>query len=268
MEKAYRLMVVDDERIVREAIASHIPWETYGIRVVFTAANALEALEYLQNNQAELILADIRMPVMDGIELLKRAKRLDAETDFIILSGYADFSYAQEALRHGARDYLLKPLDEAALVTAVLKCKNEKENRRFLKEIGTNPALTRILPESQKQKTYSQTIQKTLRTVQEEISNEELSLKWISANKLFLNENYLSKVFQKEVGQKFSAYLLERRMMLAMELLAKDGDTLISEVARTAGFGDNSQYFSSTFKKYTGYTPTEFKKYIREAGEK
>lgn len=134
--------------------------------------------------------------------------------------------------------------------------------------IGRNPALTRILPEMQKQKTYSQTIQKILRTVQEEISNEELSLKWISANKLFLNENYLSKVFQKEVGQKFSAYLLERRMMLAMEMLAKDSDTLISEVAREAGFGDNSQYFSSTFKKYTGYTPTEFKKYIREAKEK
>ena len=253
MENTYRLMVVDDERIVREAIASHIPWETYGISVVFAAANALEALEYLQNNQAELILADIRMPVMDGIELLKRAKRLNAETDFIILSGYADFSYAQEALRHGARDYLLKPLDEAALVNAVLKCKNEKESRRFLNVIGTSPALTRILPETQR--TYSQTIQKILQTVQEEISNEELSLKWISANKLFLNENYLSKVFQKEVGQK-------------MEILAKDVDALISEVARTAGFGDNSQYFSSSFKKYTGYTPTEFKKYIREAREK
>ncbi len=266
MENTYRLMVVDDERIVREAIASHIPWETYGISVVFAAANALEALEYLQNNQAELILADIRMPVMDGIELLKRAKRLNAETDFIILSGYADFSYAQEALRHGARDYLLKPLDEAALVNAVLKCKNEKESRRFLNVIGTSPALTRILPETQR--TYSQTIQKILQTVQEEISNEELSLKWISANKLFLNENYLSKVFQKEVGQKFSAYLLERRMTLAMEILAKDVDALISEVARTAGFGDNSQYFSSSFKKYTGYTPTEFKKYIREAREK
>ena len=268
MESTYRLMVVDDERIVREAIASHIPWETHGISVVLAAANALEALEYLQNNQAELILADIRMPVMDGIELLKRVKRLNAETDFIILSGYADFSYAQEALRCGARDYLLKHLDEAALVNAVLKCKDEKESRRFLNGIGRNPALTRILPEMQKQKTYSQTIQKILRTVQEEISNEELSLKWISANKLFLNENYLSKVFQKEVGQKFSAYLLERRMMLAMEMLAKDSDTLISEVAREAGFGDNSQYFSSTFKKYTGYTPTEFKKYIREAKEK
>ena len=104
--------------------------------------------------------------------------------------------------------------------------------------------------------------------MQEEISNEELSLKWISAQKLFLNENYLSKVFQKEVGQKFSAYLLDRRMMLAMEMLARDGDALILDVARAAGFGENSQYFSSSFKKYTGYTPTEYKKYIKEAKDK
>ncbi len=268
MGNVYRMMVVDDERIVREAIASHIRWEDHGITVVKTAANAVEALEYFQENPVDLILTDIKMPVMDGIALLKRVKALREDVDFIILSGYADFAYAQEAIRYGAKDYLLKPLDEAALVNVVLKCKNDREGRQFLSSLWQNPALSRILPKKEQGSRYSQTIQKILQVVQEEISNEELSLKWISAQKLFLNENYLSKVFQKEVGQKFSAYLLDRRMMLAMEMLARDGDALILDVARAAGFGENSQYFSSSFKKYTGYTPTEYKKYIKEAKDK
>ncbi len=266
MENAYRMMVVDDERIVREAIASHIPWKDYGVTVA-KAANAVEALEYFQKNPVELILADIKMPVMDGIALLKRVKALREDVDFIILSGYADFAYAQEALRYGAKDYLLKPVDESALINIVLKCKNDREGRQFLSSLWQNPALSRILPEKEKGGRYSQTIQKILQVVQEEISNEELSLKWISSEKLFLNENYLSKMFQKEVGQKFSSYLLDRRMMLAMEMLARDGDALVLDVARAAGFGENSQYFSSSFKKYTGYTPTEYKKYIKEARE-
>lgn len=92
MGNVYRMMVVDDERIVREAIASHIRWEDHGITVVKTAANAVEALEYFQENPVDLILADIKMPVMDGIALLKRVKALREDVDFIILSGYVDLA--------------------------------------------------------------------------------------------------------------------------------------------------------------------------------
>ena len=136
MGNVYRMMVVDDERIVREAIASHIRWEDHGITVVKTAANAVEALEYFQENPVDLILADIKMPVMDGIALLKRVKALREDVDFIILSGYADFGYAQEALRAGARDYLLKPLDEAALVNVVLSVKTIGRGGSFCRLFG------------------------------------------------------------------------------------------------------------------------------------
>ncbi len=268
MEETYRMMVVDDERIVREAIASHIPWQDHGITVVKAAPNAIEALEYFQNNPVELILADIKMPVMDGIALLKRVKSIRKDVDYIILSGYADFGYAQEALRYGARDYLLKPLDEAALINVVLKCKNEREGNQFLSSIRQNPMLSRILPKEEPYGRYSQTVQKILQVVQEEIANEELSLKWISAQKLFLNENYLSKIFRKEMGQNFSSYVLDRRMMLAMEMMAGDGDARILDVARATGFGENPQYFSACFRKYTGYTPTEYKRYIKEVQKK
>lgn len=262
MENTYRIMIVDDERIVREAIASHISWEEHGITVV-AAANALEALEYISAKEVDLMLVDIKMPVMDGIQLLKRVKEQKPTIEVIILSGYADFTYAQEALRYGARDYLLKPLEEAALMNVILKCRDERRGRQLLSAMHSH--LVPGMPEQFSGiKHYSQTIQKIIKTVQEELSNEELSLKWISNQKLFLNENYLSKVFQKEVGKKFTAYLLEQRMLVAMRLLAGE-DALILDVARASGFGENSQYFSSTFKKYTGYTPTEYKKYIKSS---
>lgn len=259
MADVYKILIVDDERIVREAIASHIPWESHGVSVVKVAANAIEALEYLNEHEVDLVLVDIRMPAINGIELLRRIRAEDKETECIILSGYADFSYAQEALRFGARDYLLKPLEENMLVNAVLKCRDEKRARD-----ASNPEASESVMSQPVRHRYSNTVNHIITIVEEEISNEELSLKWISSQKLFLNENYLSKIFQKEVKQKFSAYLLERRMLLAMQLLAEDTDPLILNVASATGFGNNPGYFASSFKKYTGYTPTEYKRRLRK----
>lgn len=267
MSDVYKIMIVDDERIVRESIASQIAWETYGILVEKVAANAVEALEYLEKHTVDLMLVDIRMPVMDGIELLGRVRAAGRETACIILSGYADFSYAQEAMRFGARDYLLKPLEESALVEAVLKCREEKLRHQFLDQIQLLHG--REEPEADiarkgGQRRFSNTVNHIIAIVEEEIANENLNLKWISQQKLFLNENYLGKIFQKEVKQKFSAYLLERRMLLAMHMLAGRADPLVADVAAAIGFGNNPGYFASTFKKYTGYTPTEYKKKLRE----
>lgn len=267
MENDYKIMIVDDERIVRESIASYIAWEKYQITVVNTSANAIEALEYIEEHEVNLILADIRMPVMDGIELLKHVRSRKWDIDFVILSGYADFDYAREAIRYGVKDYLLKPLDETALISVVLKCRDSRNNQQFINSINQTPIFKNIPNSSDKKNNYSQTINKIIQLVEEEIANEKLSLKWISSQKLFLNENYLGKVFQKEVKQKFSSYLLERRMLLAMQLLAGNIDATILDVAQSAGFGDNSQYFSTAFKKYTGYTPTDYKRKIKESKE-
>lgn len=263
MKRMYNVMVVDDEPIVREAVVSQVPWEKHGITAA-AASNAIEALEYLKGHEVDLMLVDIKMPVIDGIELLKRVQEQHLDVDFIILSGYADFCYAQQAMRQGARDYLLKPLDEATLLRAVLDCREAREKRDFMRNMRDNPSIRSKEPAPAAAAGYSRTVTRILKIVEEEIANEELSLKWISSQKMFLNENYLSKLFQKEVKQRFSSYLLDRRMMLAMQLLGGDRDVLILDVARETGFGENAQYFSSTFKRYTGYTPSEYRKMIRQ----
>ena len=103
------LAVVDDEPQIRESIMHKIPWKQYGFEQVSGAASAEEALELLRKNPVDVCLCDIRMTGKSGLDLIEFASREQLKTRFIILSGYGNFSYAQQALRLGASDYLLKP---------------------------------------------------------------------------------------------------------------------------------------------------------------
>jgi YesN/AraC family two-component response regulator len=261
MKENYKVMVVDDEQIMLDAIATQMPWEKYQISIVKTAAHAIEAMEYLQNYEVNLILVDIRMPVINGIGFIQIAREQNRALEFIAISGYADFSYVQQVLRLGARDYLLKPFDEATLLKAVQDAKAEWEQRRFFSDLQ-NIVINKPDTASGTHAAYSGPVSQVLRIIDDEIGNKDLTLKWICAQRLFLNENYLCKKFQEEVKQRFSAYLFEHRMILAMRLIAKTPNVHIQAVARETGFGDNAQYFSISFKKYTGYTPTEYRRHI------
>lgn len=264
MSDLYRVMVVDDEPIVRSAIADQIPWEKHQIRIVKTAAHGVEALDYLRENQVELMLVDVRLPVMDGLELIRQVRQMNRGIEFVVISGYSDFAYAQQAMRLGVRDYILKPVDEASLLAAVKAGRDAWEQKRFTRQLRAGGAVA-IPAEAAPPQHHSPTITRLLAIVEEEIANENLSLKWISAEKMFLNENYLSKLCQKELHQRFSAYLLERRMLTAMRLMMHHPDMMIQEIARETGFGSNSQYFSIAFKKYSGCTPTEYRRLLSNA---
>ena len=266
MAETYRIMVIDDEEFVREAVATLVPWAQYQIEVVRTAQNAIEALEYLREHEVNLLLADIRLPVMDGLELVRRAREQNPQLDFIMISGYADFEYARQAMRYGALDYLLKPLNAVSLLSAVRRAQERWEQRQFARRLQ-GLGMDMAYQEPGGRASYSPTVSQLLSIVNEEIANEDLSLKWISSERMYLNETYLSKLFQKEVGQKFTAYLVQQRMMLAMRLMLRVPDAMIQSVAEQTGFGDNAQYFSIVFKKYTGMTPSEFRKKLGKGQE-
>lgn len=108
-----KVLLVDDEPIIAQGISVLIDWEKYGYEIVDTANNGQEALEFLKNNPVDLILADVKMPVMDGISLLKtiREEQL-SDAFFVIISGYGDFSYAQQAIKYKCTDYILKPVQK------------------------------------------------------------------------------------------------------------------------------------------------------------
>lgn len=131
-----RVMLVDDEPFILEGLSVLIDWEEQGCQIVKKAANGKEALDYLMNNEADLVFADIKMPVMTGIELLQavREERI-SDAYFVIVSGYNDFHYAQSALRYDALEYLLKPVGAEGLIKVIDKVKNKQESYASVSEV-------------------------------------------------------------------------------------------------------------------------------------
>lgn len=107
----YKVMIVDDESWAIRGIRSAFDWGKYGFEIAGQFTSAYKAWDAIQTTEPDLVFTDIRMPDISGLELMKKAKTLGLGTEFVIVSGYAEFEYAQEALRYGALDYFLKPLD-------------------------------------------------------------------------------------------------------------------------------------------------------------
>ena len=126
----YKIMVVDDEKAIRQYLPKLLDFEEEGFVFVEAAQNGAEALEKKQINKPDLILLDITMPIMTGLDFLKELRKKDTTTKVIILSGYSDFEYAIQAMRYGAEDYLTKPVDEKQLLNLIRKVKAELDETR------------------------------------------------------------------------------------------------------------------------------------------
>ena len=105
----YRLLIVDDETQIREGLKRMLNWKEYGIEVCAEAGNGEQALALIEQLEPHIVLTDIKMPVMNGLELLFELKKMDLDTKAVVLSGYEDFSLVRKAMKYGAVDYLLKP---------------------------------------------------------------------------------------------------------------------------------------------------------------
>lgn len=120
-----KLLIVDDEKTIRETIAKLIDWEKLGITLIGSAENGLEALNMILDESPEIVMTDIRMPGLSGLDLIRQIHVLNQDTQFIILSGYEEFEYAKEAMRYGIRHYLLKPCNEEQIIDAILSVKSD-----------------------------------------------------------------------------------------------------------------------------------------------
>ncbi len=123
-----KVMLVDDEPIILEGLTVLLDWESEGCNIVKQASNGKEAYEYLQENQVDLVLTDIKMPIMTGLELLEKIRTEKiSDAYFAILSGYNDFVFAQKAIQYSCMEYMLKPVSKDSLLQLVRKVVKEKE---------------------------------------------------------------------------------------------------------------------------------------------
>jgi YesN/AraC family two-component response regulator len=116
------MLIADDERLIRESLHKLMDWESVGIEVVGVAADGAVALALVRELSPQILLSDISMPEMDGIEMIAKIKDEKLNCHVIFLSAYSNFTYAQKAVKYGAFDYILKPIDEDELMTAVTRC--------------------------------------------------------------------------------------------------------------------------------------------------
>ena len=126
----YTLLIVDDEEIEREGMAEFIPWDSYEIKVVSTARNGAEGLEKIAKFRPDLAIVDIKMPVMNGIEMIRQAKEQYPDMTFVVLSGYGDYEFTSQAMELGVRHYILKPCDESKMIPVLNKAFAELEEAR------------------------------------------------------------------------------------------------------------------------------------------
>lgn len=126
----YKLLLVDDEAIIREGIEKMVDWGRLGICLTDSCANAIVALDSMMDDMPDILVTDVRMPGMDGLELVERARRLHPQLRCIILSGYDEFDYARKALQFGVIEYLLKPCSQEELESALDRACREVDHLR------------------------------------------------------------------------------------------------------------------------------------------
>ena len=241
--KMYKLMIVDDEENIRFGLSTAYGWEKLGFSVSYLAKNGYDAIEYLQKHPVDVILSDIKMPILDGLELAAFLQSNYPEILLVLLSGFAEFEYAQKALRYGVKDYLLKPIQYDNLLDTFQKIQDHLNEKRGLKKIDD------LAPGY-----YEQIIESVLRYIETDYKNATLEK---AALQVSISPNYLSRIFKKKRNINFCDYLLNRKMEKAAELL-QDISKKIYEVADEVGY-DNPKNFSRAFKQYTGKTPLEFR---------
>lgn len=252
----YKVMIAEDEDIIRKGLVYSIPWVDMGCSVISEVRNGIEGIEKIKENQPDIVIVDINMPVMDGLEMVQQTYEAYGYVA-IILSGYSDFKYAQQAIRYGITGYLLKPLNIEDLKEAIFHAQKECEVRRTYiskqrskEEWKQISVLKEYHGDMVQDNIVKQMLEFIFQNYQKKIVIQDV------VNCLNYSETFLNKKFKKFMGITFIEYLNRYRIQKAMKLLREDRES-IQDVAWKCGIGEY-KYFQTVFKKYIGCSPKEY----------
>ncbi|PAB56791.1 response regulator transcription factor [Anaeromicrobium sediminis] len=226
-----RALVVDDEKSSGEIIKYLVNMNNFPIEIIGHAYSGDEAIDLIHKLKPQVVFIDIQMPVYNGLQVMEKINSsYDGAIKFIVITAYAYFEYAQQALRLGAKDILLKPID----------------NNQFIKTIKENIDFIYT-----KNETFNEIINYINNNYEK---NLELNK---CAQHFYLSPNHLSRMFKKYLNKNFITYLNELRIKKAQELLIESNLT-IQEISHLVGY-NNLNYFYRNFKQCHNTTPKKFR---------
>lgn len=237
----YNVLIVDDEIEIRTGLLS-FSWNKLGFEAIGALSDGEEALAFILANPVDVVLCDIQMPNMNGLEFAREVSKRKLPVKIVLLTGFKDMELIRSAMRYGCRDYLLKPTRFKQLEEVFSQIKQELdvawEDHLAMDE--DDPIM--------------QTAKKFIQGRLESVTLESL------ANYLHLSPAYLSRVFKENTGMNFSEYCQSERMNLA-KLLLNDPRNQIQEIALQTGYS-NSTNFSRAFRVHFNISPTEYRESV------
>lgn len=287
----YKIFIIDDEPMIIKGLQKLVPWEEIQCEVCGSAKNGEEGFQEITKLQPDIVISDIRMPKLSGLQMIDQLREVKEDMKFIILTGYRDFDYARKALELGVVKYLLKPTNIEDIKSAVLeammmldeerskvediqllreKIKSFKQSDVQIKELvkeqsgGVNSSTSDMIEKNQvgnNEKEEDGEHKIRYLAVQaidfmKDHYQEKLDLQTVADN-LFISTWYLCKVLKKEVDNSFVQLLNEIRISEAKRLLVET-NYKIYEICEKVGYTD-TPYFTKTFKKHIGMTPNQYR---------
>lgn len=239
----YSLMIVEDEEELLESLSRCFPWEKLGFEVVAGCQNGKAALKYLEEHQVDVLLTDIRLPFLNGLDLIQQVKEKGDPPLFCILTAYSDFESAKKAIQLGVEDYLVKPAGLSDIEEAFKKIKGKLRAKPDADEtvLTDNPVVRNAA----------------------QIMNREFATCTLQsvASALGISDAYLSRLFKEKTGKNFQEYLLEKKMEHAVKMLSSPAEYRNSDIAAALGYQD-AQNFCRIFKRCYGMSPQQYKKEV------
>lgn len=244
MNQLLQLLIVDDEAFMRENLSSLFPWHTLGYQIAALCSNGQEALDYIQSHPVDVILTDIQLPGMDGLQLVKQIRLQRIPVEVVFLSAYSNFEYVQQGIIYGAVDYLIKPVSYQELTNLFSRL---YEKLTHQKETAGPTGLKEISPDESALSKITDYIR----------TRSSVSLDDCASFTGF-TISYISSLLKVRCSMTFTEYVYQQKMIFAGELL-HEINLPISSIADTLGYS-NAKNFSRAFHNYYHMTPMQYRK--------
>lgn len=266
-----KVLIVEDENLIRKGLINTIDWLSLNCIIAGEASNGKEGLKTIIEIKPDLVITDIKMPIMNGMDMLQEASDI-YDFEKIILTSYGEFPYAKKAIDLKVFDYVLKPIDEDKFKEIILMVVNKINEKKIYNEFKNcikdykNIDVLNLEYYLKSDKKRSHYTEAAIAYVKDNYS-KKITIENV-AEKLAVSASYLSRNLKEQTNQTFHDFLNRYRVQKSIELLMT-GEYRVYEISSFVGFTDYKHY-STVFKKYIKASPLEFVKanlYIKDSNE-